>query len=88
MRMKAVEAMGRGLAVVGTSVGLEGIPGTPGVHFLIPKSEDALAEEIIKILKNPHLLENIGKAGHLFANENYNWQKLVNEFEEFYFALK
>lgn len=86
--MKAVEAMGRGLAVVGTPVGLEGIPGTSGLHFLSENTEKGIARHVIEVLKNPHLLENISREGHTFARENYSWEKLVKRFEELYFALK
>lgn len=88
MRMKAVEAMGRGLSVISTTIGVEGIPGTKGIHFRIADSADDLAAEISKALSHPENIEKTALAGYHFVKENYNWEKLVKDFEEIYFALK
>lgn len=69
----AMEAMAAGLPVVTTLAC--GLPGVAGKHHLIvqERSAEVWADEIDRLLKQPHRRENIGRAGAALVAEQYRW---------------
>jgi glycosyltransferase involved in cell wall biosynthesis len=53
VKVKTLECMAAGVAVVTTAVGAEGIPATHGVHFLIGETQEDLAKLTIQLLLRP-----------------------------------
>jgi len=49
-----------------------------------PKNLQALAESIIKILKNPKLSEKMGQNGAELVKERYSWKKIAKSVENTY----
>jgi len=62
MRVKILEAMARGLPVVSTTVGCEGIGVVPGQHVLVADGAEAFATAVLTVLADNAL------AGQLAAN--------------------
>jgi glycosyltransferase involved in cell wall biosynthesis len=80
------EAMAASKPVVATNVG--GIPevvedGKTGI-LVPPKNPAALANAIIKLLKNPGLRKQMGEAGRKRAEEYFTMEKMVKEYEDVY----
>ncbi len=84
--MVNLEAMVTGLPVVATKVG--GIPeiienGKNG--FLVePENSDALAEKILKLIKDPELRNKIGEAGYKTVVEKFDAEKMAQQYEKIY----
>lgn len=83
MRIKIVEAMAHGRAVVTTSLGTEGIDTKHGENILIADSEKVFAECIMKLIENEEYCREIGKNASTFVDEKLNNKKLVSEFLDF-----
>jgi hypothetical protein len=67
-RIKALEAFAMGVPVVGTAVGLSGLPVTSGVDCLIADDPAELAAAVVRVLSEPplgHALASAARAGPL-----------------------
>lgn len=78
-----------------TPVVASNIPGVnnvmdPGESGLLvePRDPEALAQAIIKILKDPSLAERMGRRGRKLVEEKYNWNAIGDKIEAIYKAVK
>jgi glycosyltransferase involved in cell wall biosynthesis len=83
-RLKIVEAMAMGKAVVSTSLGAEGIEAVPGRDILIEDQPAAFAEAINRLLADPGLAARIGGAARQVAVDRYAWSSAARALEGFY----
>lgn len=75
-RLKILDAFARGIPVVSTSKGAEGITVTHGENILIADNSKDFAE-IFKKLKNHEFdLDNIRKNARVLVESNYNWPRI------------
>ncbi|HEV2116466.1 MAG TPA: glycosyltransferase family 4 protein [Terriglobales bacterium] len=81
IKIKVLECMAAGLAVVTTPVGAEGIPGQAGVHFFVGRTAEELARHTILLLRNPTLCARIGKCAQEFIRDNYDFERSARDFE-------
>jgi len=77
MRIKALEGMACGRPIVTTSLGVEGIHGEDGVHFLIADDALTFARKIIELLLHPQRAIALGNAASAFAREHFDNKRLV-----------
>jgi glycosyltransferase involved in cell wall biosynthesis len=80
-RLKIFEALAMGKAVVSTSVGAEGLPLTPGQHFLQADSPDDFAKAVLALLEDVPRRRAIGEAGRRLVEARYSWEQIGREFE-------
>lgn len=78
-----MEGMSAGKPIVGSKCG--GIPemihdGENGL-LVEQKSSDQLAEKIIYLFQNPHILRNMGEKS-FFMSKKYDWQKIIQQYNE------
>ena len=71
-RIKAIEAMVHGLAVVGTSKGFEGINAQPGVHALIADDHREFAAHVGRLLNDSAAAAELGRRGREFVKEHFS----------------
>jgi len=83
-RLKILEAMAAGLPVISTNVGVDGLNLEEGKHALISDNSKGLAEETIKLLKDPKRAEKIGRAGQEFVREHFDWKAIVKLHDAIY----
>ena len=83
-RLKILEAMAAGLPIVSTSNGVAGLGVKNGVHAIISDTMQGLADETVKLLKNPELLKKIGRAGQKLVEEKYDWKAIVRLHDDVY----
>jgi polysaccharide biosynthesis protein PslH len=81
IKIKVLEGMAAGLAVVTTPVGAEGIPGHDGVHFLVGQTAEELARHTILLLRDPGLRAQIGERAREFIRDNYDFERSARDFE-------
>jgi glycosyltransferase involved in cell wall biosynthesis len=74
-RLKILQAMAMGKAIVSTTIGCEGIAAKNGEHLLIADSPFEFAQAVIKLLKDETLRRKLGKQARLLAQREYAWQK-------------
>jgi polysaccharide biosynthesis protein PslH len=83
-RLKIVEAMAMGKAIVSTTLGAEGIEANPGRDLLIEDQPDAFADAVNRLLADPELAARIGQSVRRLAVERYSWSAAARALEGFY----
>jgi glycosyltransferase involved in cell wall biosynthesis len=83
-RLKIVEAMAMGRAIVSTSLGAEGIEAVPGRDILIEDQPPAFADAVSRLLAEPGLAERIGQSARQLAVDRYSWSEAARGLENFY----
>jgi polysaccharide biosynthesis protein PslH len=83
-RLKIVEAMAMGKAIVSTCLGAEGIEAVPGRDLLIEDQPAAFADAVNRLLAEPGLAARIGQSARRLALERYAWSGGARALEVFY----
>ena len=83
-RLKIVEAMAMGKAIVSTTLGAEGIDAVPGRDIVIEDQPAAFAAAVIRLLAEPGLAARIGQSARQLAVDRYSWTKAARALEDFY----
>lgn len=87
-RLKVLEAMASGLAVVSTPVGVAGLGISAGKEALVSSNMIKLSKMVIDLLKNPQKCERIGQAGKKFVKINFDWSGIVDKLNKVYEETK
>jgi glycosyltransferase involved in cell wall biosynthesis len=72
LRVKILDAMARGLPVVATSIGYEGIDATPGTHLLAAEDAGSFAEATVRVLRDLGLAQGLAGAARQLALDRYD----------------
>jgi polysaccharide biosynthesis protein PslH len=83
-RLKIVEAMAMGKAMVSTKLGAEGIDAARGRDILIEDQPDAFADAVIRLLAEPELAVRIGHSARQLSEARYAWSAAAKALEGFY----
>ena len=88
IRIKIIESMAMGKAVITTQIGAEGILYDEDVNVIIAENKAKMAEAIRRINENPELAVEIGKAARHLVEEVYDNRKLIERLLMFYQQIK
>ena len=83
-RLKVLEAMAMGKAIVSTTRGVEGIALTPGREAITADTPAEFARAVIGLVRDPERRRALGYAARALVKEKYDWRKIVPEFEPVY----
>jgi len=83
-RLKIVEALSKGKAVISTRLGAEGIDVVHDQHLLLADEPDDFAAQVGRVLDDSDLAARLGRAGRTLMEEKYSWQSIVARLESFY----
>ena len=72
-RIKIIEAMAMATPVVSTSIGAEGLACTDGEHIVIRDTPVAIAEAVVRLLRDREGCLRIGVAGRRLVEKEYSW---------------
>jgi glycosyltransferase involved in cell wall biosynthesis len=86
-RLKIVEAMAMGKAIVSTTLGAEGIEAAPGRDLFVEDQPAAFADAVNLLLAEPDLAARIGRSARQLAVERYAWSGAAHALEDFYHRL-
>jgi sugar transferase (PEP-CTERM/EpsH1 system associated) len=78
-RLKILEAMAMGKAVVSTTVGCEGLDVTHEKNILIADNPKNFVESVIKVFNDASLRDKLGKEARQFVEERYSWEGITQE---------
>jgi polysaccharide biosynthesis protein PslH len=81
MRMKVLEALAAGKALVATPRAAEGVPGE---LFVLAADEDELVEALVGLLLEPEQRRALGERARAWAEEDLGWERGVEAFEQLY----
>lgn len=82
-RLKLLEAMAAGMAVVSTTVGAEGFPLQSGRELVVADSAEQMAAAILELLADVDARRRLGEAARKFAAD-YDWRRIVPLFDQVY----
>jgi glycosyltransferase involved in cell wall biosynthesis len=85
-RLKLIQAMAAGKAIVSTPIGAEGFPVTDGKNIILAQNGTEFAAAIVRLLRNPAERSRLGLAAYDFAQE-YDWRVVTPQFLEIYREL-
>jgi len=84
VRIKIIESMAAGVALVTTSVGAEGLPIIDGKQVVIADDERAFADACVDLLGNSERARAMGERGRAFAQAEFSWDRKVNDLTNLY----
>jgi glycosyltransferase involved in cell wall biosynthesis len=76
-RLKILEALAAGKAVVSTSVGAEGLDLNPGQDVLIADSSQDFAHSVVDLLLSKAARRELGANGRKVVTERYGWNQIA-----------
>lgn len=88
MRIKLLESMAMGKAVVATSIAAEGIAVEDGHHLLLADEPTTFADAIISLFDHPQRISTLGEQARSLALSQYAWPGIGRRFEQFYRQLQ
>lgn len=80
-RLKVLQAMALGTAVVSTSKGIEGLDLEPGRHVLVADSPSAFAAQVLRLLGDDNLRNQLVEASAALVRDRYTWDRIGEVFE-------
>lgn len=80
-RLKILEALAAGKAVVSTSVGAEGLEVEDGLHLRIADEHDAFAKAVCELLDDARQRQALGRSGRALVEARYGWGALAKDME-------
>ena len=83
-RLKVLEAMALGKAIVSTSFGVSGIACENGREVLIADGAKDFANAIALLMRDKAQARVLGENARKLAVEKYDWKKLIPQFEAIY----
>jgi len=86
-RLKILQALALGRAVVSTQVGAEGLELTPGTHLLLADEPAAFARHVVALLHDPARRAALGKAGRQLVVQRYDWREVTAQLPALYEQL-
>jgi len=84
MRVRILEAFARGMPVVTTTIGLEGIEALSGEEVLVGDTPEEFAQASLQVLEDPALASNLAQRGRLLAERKYDWQVALQPMDAVY----
>jgi glycosyltransferase involved in cell wall biosynthesis len=87
IRLKILEAMASGLAIVSTPIGCEGLEGKHGEHLLIAEMPDNFADAVIALANNHEKRLYIRNNARALAENVYDWDIVIRSQLELYRSL-
>ncbi|MDS4059853.1 MAG: glycosyltransferase [Candidatus Contendobacter sp.] len=81
-RIKVYEAMAMGAPVVSTSLGVEGLPLTPGEHYLHGETPAMLAGAVARLLEDRELRQRLARQARRYVEENFSSGAVARQFED------
>ena len=81
-RLKILEALATGLAVVSTTVGAEGLDLKNGEHLDIVDDPVAFASRLVETIRSPIRAQAMAEHGRRLVLERYDWDALAKFLEQ------
>jgi glycosyltransferase involved in cell wall biosynthesis len=86
-RLKVLEALAMGKALVSTPLGCEGIAVEDGEHVLLADNPVELAQRVVRLLDDPALAIRLGMQGRALVERSYGWRAVVDDLDALHSQL-
>jgi glycosyltransferase involved in cell wall biosynthesis len=80
-RLKILEALAAGKAVVATTIGAEGLAVEDGVHLRIADGADPFSRATCELLRDESQRRALGRSGRALVEARYGWDALATQMQ-------
>lgn len=87
MRIKIIEAMALGKAVISTALGMEGNYAKNNQHMLIADDTADFVNQVDYLLSNPNQIHELGISAKQFVTTHFDQKKIAEQVQGFYIQL-
>lgn len=87
MRVKVLEALAAGKAVVASKLAIEGIDVVHGEHVLVADSDQEFTAAVLSLLDDPQRRAALAAGARAWALANLGWERAVGAYESLYDSL-
>jgi glycosyltransferase involved in cell wall biosynthesis len=84
MRVRILEGLARGMPIVTTSLGLEGIEARIGLDLLVADSATDFAAAVVALLRDPERQTRLGAAGRQLVEDYYDRRRVLGRLDQAY----
>lgn len=84
MRVRILEAFARGIPVVTTTIGLEGIAANNGKEVLVEDDPVSFARAVVKLLDQPARQQTLAENARELVTKLYDWKVVLKELDRIY----
>jgi polysaccharide biosynthesis protein PslH len=84
MRVKILEGLARGIPIVSTRIGVEGIEAQDGEQLLVTDEPHDFAAAVIGLLQDPGEAARLARAGRALVEARYDSQTALGGLDEIY----
>ncbi|HKV70775.1 MAG TPA: glycosyltransferase, partial [Gemmatimonadales bacterium] len=83
-RLKVLDALAMGKALVATKLSVEGLGLAAEMHYLEAETPLEFLRQVRRLEADPHLRHQLGRAGREFVERRYSWSVVGEELERAY----
>jgi polysaccharide biosynthesis protein PslH len=87
MRVKTLEALAAGKAIVASPLAVEGLELADGREYLRASSDQEFADRIVELLDRDGERQRLGTAARAWAEANLSWARTADQYEDLYRRL-
>jgi len=87
MRVKVLEALSAGKAIVAYTEALDGLTVEHGRHVLVARSPEEFARHVVDLLADQDRRRELGRAARAWALEHVGWEAVLDEYDRLYEEL-
>jgi glycosyltransferase involved in cell wall biosynthesis len=84
MRVKILDAWSRGLPVISTRLGAEGLLARDGENLLLADDPEAFARAVVRVLREPTLAARLVEGGRRTVEVHYDWRRVYRAWDDVY----
>ncbi|MGQ9490969.1 MAG: glycosyltransferase [Anaerolineae bacterium] len=83
-RLKVLEAMAMGQAIVSTRLGCDGFPFQDGREVIFADEPAAFAASVIRLLRQPQIAAELGQRARAYVAAHFGWDAILPRLEAVY----
>src|SRR5205823_2526373 len=84
VKLKTIELMAAGKAIVTTSIGIEGVDARDGEHLLVADTAETFASHVVRLLGDDRLRSRLGQQARELARRHHQWAHNLRRLEREY----
>jgi len=83
-RLKLLDAMAMGKAIVSTTIGAEGLDTREGQEILVADRPEDFAAQVLRVLQDSQLRKHLAAQGRVLVEKVYGWNVVATHLEQAY----
>jgi sugar transferase (PEP-CTERM/EpsH1 system associated) len=87
MRVKILDAWARGIPIVSTSIGCEGIEVRDGENILVADAPQDFARAVVRVIQDRELARALAANGRKWVEQHYDWRQVYRMWDQVYAGL-